>query len=113
MIATKAGIDPGRPAEFSERCHQDTVPLAACFKVLDQCRECLVIGRQAFSKIGLDRVMVVPPVHVFFVKVDRDERNARLYQPPSQQGLLTISMTAVAIAELLRFLRKVERFASL
>ena len=102
-------VDARGAAELAKRGDEHSVDLAALRQVFDQRRQRLVVGRQSLAQVLFDGVVVVPPIDLFFIEIDDDKGDARINQSPREQRRLAVSVPAVLVAQLGRFLREVER----
>src|SRR5207249_3829543 len=71
-------VDARSAAELAEGRDQRAVQLAALGQIVEQRAERLIERWKPLAQVLFDRVMVVPPIHIFLIEVDDDERHARL-----------------------------------
>src|SRR4051812_44426585 len=86
VAAARPLVDPRSAAELAVGGYEDVFGEAAVRQVGDERGEGLVEGWQALAEVGFDLGMVVPPIDVLLVEVDRDEPHARLHEAAGEQS---------------------------
>src|SRR5262245_41995602 len=104
MVAAAVGVDDRRPTELAEPQHEGRLQQPARREVLDERGE-----RRIQRRAQLLRARAVLGVRVPAAELDFDEPRARLDEPPRGQACLSERAAAVAVAQLRRLLREIDR----